>query len=133
MQSPQRIHLGDQVSIGENCYLMGQGGITIGAGSILANHSIIATVNHGMGGIYFGNAYAQPVVLGQNIWTGSGAIILPGVTIGDYAIIGAGAVVTGDIAANQIAYGIPARPVGDAPQDPQQRRALVMMRQASSR
>jgi acetyltransferase-like isoleucine patch superfamily enzyme len=133
MQSPEGIHLGAHVSIGENCYLMGQGGITIGDSSILANHTIIATVNHHTGGIYFGQSYAQPVTLGQNVWTGTGAIIVPGVSIGDGAIIGAGAVVTGDIAANQVAYGIPARPVGDAPDDPSERREAVMMRQPSSR
>ena len=133
MQFPENVHLGINVRIGENCYLMGQGGITIGASSILGNHTIIATVNHHMDGIYFGNAYTQPVVLGQNVWTGVGAIIVPGVTIGDNAIIGAGAVVTGDIEANQVAYGIPARLVGDAPQDPDERREAVMMRQPSSR
>jgi acetyltransferase-like isoleucine patch superfamily enzyme len=132
IQYAERIHLGTNVRIGENCYLMGQGGISIGDASILANHTIIATVNHHTDGIYHSHAYTQPVTLGENVWTGSGAIILPGVTIGDSAIIGAGAVVTGDIEANQIAYGVPARPTGNAPQDPEQRREAVMMRQPSS-
>ena len=47
--------------------------------------------------------HSAPIVLGKNIWVGSNATILQGVTIGDNAVIGAGAVVTGDIPANTVA------------------------------
>jgi len=52
---------------------------------------------------------AEPVKIGRRVWIGYGAIILKGVTIGDNAIIGAGSVVTGDIPANTLAAGSPAR------------------------
>ena len=52
---------------------------------------------------------AQPIVIGDNVWLGGGAIILPGVTIGANSVIGAGAVVTRDIPPNVVAAGNPAR------------------------
>ncbi|GAA4974245.1 sugar O-acetyltransferase [Actinoplanes utahensis] len=52
---------------------------------------------------------AQPIVIGDNVWLGSGAIVLPGVTIGDDTVVGAGAVVTKDLPAGVVAVGNPAR------------------------
>lgn len=54
---------------------------------------------------------AKPIVIGNNVWLGGGAIVLPGVTIGDNSVIGAGSVVTKDIPANVVAVGNPARVV----------------------
>lgn len=51
-----------------------------------------------------------PVVIGRNVWIGSGALVLPGVTVGDDAIIGAGSVVTRDVARGTTVVGNPARP-----------------------
>lgn len=51
----------------------------------------------------------QNIIIGKNVWIGTRAVILPGVTVGDYSIIGAGAVVTKDIPANSIAAGVPAK------------------------
>lgn len=52
---------------------------------------------------------AEPIVIEDNVWLGGGAIVLPGVTIGENSVIGAGAVVTRDIPANSVAVGNPAR------------------------
>ncbi|MBO1268221.1 sugar O-acetyltransferase [Arthrobacter cavernae] len=52
---------------------------------------------------------AEPITIGDNVWLGGGAIVLPGVTIGSNSVIGAGAVVTKDIPANSLAVGNPAR------------------------
>ena len=52
---------------------------------------------------------AQPIVIGDNVWLGGGAIVLPGVTIGETTVVGAGAVVTRDLPANVVAVGNPAR------------------------
>ncbi|MFF4154026.1 sugar O-acetyltransferase [Streptomyces sp. NPDC001651] len=54
---------------------------------------------------------ARPIVIGDNVWLGGGAIVLPGVTIGVNSVIGAGAVVTKDVPPNVVAVGNPARPV----------------------
>lgn len=56
--------------------------------------------------------YIGPVVIKQHVYIGSGALILPGVTIGEYAIVGAGAVVTSDVPPRAIVVGVPARVVG---------------------
>ncbi|MEV4673228.1 MULTISPECIES: sugar O-acetyltransferase [Actinomadura] len=52
---------------------------------------------------------AEPIVIEDNVWLGGGAIVLPGVTIGENSVIGAGAVVTKDVPANVVAVGNPAR------------------------
>ena len=52
---------------------------------------------------------SKPIKIGNGVWVGAGAIILPGVTIGDHSVIGAGAVVNRDIPANCVAVGNPAR------------------------
>lgn len=52
---------------------------------------------------------ASPIIIGNNVWLGGGAIVLAGVTIGENSIIGAGAVVTKDIPANVVAVGNPAK------------------------
>ncbi len=56
-----------------------------------------------------GNQFSIPVKIGNNVWIGSNAVILPGVTIGDNSVIGAGSVVTHDIPENVIAVGNPCR------------------------
>lgn len=52
---------------------------------------------------------AKPITIGDNVWLGSGAIVLAGVTIGENTVVGAGAVVTRDLPANVVAVGNPAR------------------------
>ena len=63
---------------------------------------------------------ARPVKIGKNVWIGGKAIILPGVTIGDNAIVGAGAVVTRDVAEGATVMGIPARVVARKPASTEQ-------------
>ena len=63
-----------------------------------------------------GLQYNAPVHIGRNCWIGAGAIILPGVTVGDNSVIGAGSVVTKDVPANVVAVGNPCRvlrPIGE--------------------
>ncbi|MET0292557.1 MAG: DapH/DapD/GlmU-related protein, partial [Steroidobacteraceae bacterium] len=54
--------------------------------------------------------FGRPIVIGRNVWIGAGALVLPGVTIGDDALIGAGSVVTRDVPAGTTVVGNPARP-----------------------
>jgi maltose O-acetyltransferase len=58
---------------------------------------------------------AAPIVIGDNVWLGGGAIVLPGVTIGANTVVGAGAVVTRDLPADVVAVGNPARIIRDVP------------------
>jgi galactoside O-acetyltransferase len=60
-----------------------------------------------------GLQYNKPVHIGKNCWIGAGAIILPGITIGDNSIIGAGSVVTHDVPSDVVAVGNPCRVIKD--------------------
>ncbi|MEG8053803.1 DapH/DapD/GlmU-related protein [Sphingomonas aerolata] len=53
--------------------------------------------------------FGRPVIIGRNVWIGGGALILPGITVGDNAIVGAGSVVTRDVRAGATVAGNPAR------------------------
>ena len=105
----KNIHIGKGVFINTGCKLQDQGGIYIGDNCLLGHNTVIATLNHGMLPENRGDLLPSPVYIGNNVWIGSGSIILPGVTIGDNAVIGAGSVVTKDIPADMIAVGSPAR------------------------
>ena len=105
----KNIHIGKGVFINAGCKLQDQGGIYIGDNCLLGHNTVIATLNHGMLPEDRGDLLPSPVHIGNNVWIGSGSIILPGVTVGDNAVIGAGSVVTKDIPADMIAVGSPAR------------------------
>jgi len=112
---PENVKLGSYITFNYGCIVMGQGGVELDNYCVLGPHTIIATVTHHMNGIYYDNVLAKPVRIGENVWTGSGSIILPGVEIGDNSIVGAGAVVTKDVPANKVVVGIPARITRDVP------------------
>ncbi|WP_221410358.1 DapH/DapD/GlmU-related protein [Apibacter muscae] len=57
------------------------------------------------------NVYTKPIYIQQNAWVGAGAIILPGITIGENAIVAAGSIVTKNVADNTIVAGNPAKPI----------------------
>jgi galactoside O-acetyltransferase len=78
---------------------------------MIAPNVVIATSGHPVWPVLREHHYVYnlPVRIGRNVWIGSSAQILPGVTIGDNAVIGAGSVVTNDIPANVVAVGVPCR------------------------
>jgi len=116
----------DDVSFGPNCVVYEwRAGGRIGAGSMLAAGVILSGVNHGMNpeaGPYRDQpAQALPVDIGRNVWIGMNSTVMPGVSIGDNSVIGAGSVVTRPIPAGVIAYGNPCRvirAVGEHPAAP---------------
>ncbi len=105
------VHLGDRVYCNFNLTLVDDTHIYIGSCTMIGPNVVIAAACHPEAPRLRrkGLQYNKPVVVGENVWIGSGAIILPGVTIGDNSIIGAGSVVTRDIPANVVAVGNPCR------------------------
>lgn len=105
----KNITVGRNVFINEGCCFQDQGGIEIGDGCLLGHQVVIATINHDLAPEKRGNMVLAPVKLGKNVWVGAHATILSGVTVGDNAVIAAGAVVTKDVPANTVVGGVPAK------------------------
>lgn len=105
----RNITVGKNVFINACCNFQDQGGITIGDGSLIGHKCVLATLNHGFAPDDRGSLYPAPIVIGKNVWIGASVTVLPGVSIGDNAIVAAGAVVTKDVQANTIVAGVPAR------------------------
>lgn len=107
----RNIHLGRRVFINSCCCFQDQGGIYIGDDALIGHRVTIATINHDLDPELRGIHHVAPVHIGNKVWIGSGAILLPGVTVGDGAVIAAGAVVTKDVPAMSVVAGVPAKVV----------------------
>lgn len=105
----KNIELGENVFINSACQFQDQGGISIGDGCFIGPKVVIATINHGFKPEDRPNNYLSSVKIGKGVWIGASVVILPGVTIGDNSIIGAGSVVNKDIPENVVAAGVPAK------------------------
>lgn len=105
----KNITVGKGVFFNSGCRLQDQGGITIGDGTLLGHHVVLATLNHEMDPAHRKDMYPAPITIGKHVWIGANATVCPGVTIGDGAVIAAGAVVTRDVAANTVVGGVPAK------------------------
>lgn len=109
------VQIGDQVSINPYCMIYGQGGVVIGNKVLIAAQTIIVSANHNFQDTSIPKTYqgmtAKGIVIGDDVWIGAGCKILDGVTIGNGAIIAAGAVVTQNVAPYTIVGGIPAKPI----------------------
>ena len=101
--------VGKGVFINFGCTFLDQGGITIEDGVFIAPDVKILTEGHPEDPALRHTLVTAPIHIGRNVWIGAGAMILPGVTIGENAIIAAGAVVNRDVPANMIVGGVPAR------------------------
>ncbi len=113
IESPGKMKVGNGVFIGSNCTIDATGGLQIGNCCALASNTTILTVDHqyrDAASIPYDDAkMLKPVVIEDCVWVGMKASILPGVTIGEGAIVGLGAVVTKDIPPCAIVVGNPAR------------------------
>ena len=105
----KNIHLGKNVFINSGCRFQDQGGIYIGDGTFIGHNVILATLNHDLNPNSRADMWPKPIHIGKKVWIGSGAIVLPGVTIGDNSVIAAGSVVTKDVPENSVYGGNPAK------------------------
>ena len=105
----KNITVGENVFINACCHFQDHGGVTLGDGCQIGHNVVFATLNHGLSPEERPITYPAPIVLERNVWVGSNATILQGVTIGENAVVAAGAVVTRDVPANTIVGGVPAK------------------------
>ena len=105
------IRIGPDVFLNFNCVILDVVAVTIGAGTQIGPAVHIYTADHPRDPAVrkTGAEFGRPVSIGQNVWIGGGAIILPGLIIGDDAVVGAGAVVTRDVPQGATVLGNPAR------------------------
>lgn len=103
--------VGDNFFLNVNGKLMDSGKITIGDNVFIAPNVCIITEEHAMDVKQRnqGLEYTHPVTIGDNVWICAGVNVLPGVTIGENSVIGAGSVVTKDIPPNSLAVGNPCK------------------------
>ena len=105
----KNITIGKDVFINSGCHFQDQGGIEIGNGAWIGHNVVLATINHDLNPKENRKNHYAAIKIGAHVWIGSNATILPGVTIGDYAVVAAGAVVTRDVPAMTVVGGVPAR------------------------
>ncbi len=112
----RKIHLGHRCIINFDTLMDGRiYSIRIGNDVSIGPEATILTLGHDPKSCEFADQGA-PVIIGDNVWIAYRAVILPGVTIGEGAVIAAGAVVSRDIPAYSIAAGVPAKVIGERPQ-----------------
>jgi maltose O-acetyltransferase len=105
------VHLGDRVFVNYRAVLIDTRDIVIGDEVLIGPNVQLLTADHPLDARQrrAGWESGRPIVIGAGAWLGGGAIVLPGVTIGEDAVIGAGSVVTRDVPAGVVAVGNPAR------------------------
>lgn len=107
----KNITVGKNVFINSGCRFQDQGGITIDDGALIGHNVVLATLNHDPAPEKRSTMHPAPIHVGKNVWIGANATVVPGVNIGDGAIIAAGAVVTKDVPENAVVAGVPAKVV----------------------
>lgn len=108
IREPHKVTIEDGVSIGPHVLLDGRSGLTICKSAVIGYGAIIWTLNHDYNDISF-KGKGAPVVIGPYSWICSNSIILPGVTIGEGAVVASGAIVTKDVPPYTVVGGMPAK------------------------
>lgn len=102
------ITIGDNVTVGDGTIISSMSQITIGTGCRIAAYCYFVDFDHETAAK---SVSTQPIILENNVWLGTHAVILRGVTIGSKSVVGAGSVVTRSIPQCTVAVGLPAKPV----------------------
>ncbi len=104
---PHMVKIGRRVTVMNGCLMMSAGGITIDDDALIAANVQLISNNHDLENRRV--ITCKPVRICRKAWVGAGATILPGVTVGENAVVGAGSVVTKDVAPGTVVAGNPAR------------------------
>lgn len=116
IRSPRKLKIGEGSCIGHRATLDARGGLTIGRNVNLSSEVMVWTAQHDYRDPGFRTVF-EPVMIGDYVWLGPRCIILPGVTVGEGAVVAAGAVVTKDVDPYTLVGGVPAQKIADRPKD----------------
>jgi putative colanic acid biosynthesis acetyltransferase WcaF len=114
--APSEVTIGARTIVGRRCIVDARGGVTIGRDVNIGSDTIFMTAKHEVQDPDFVASYA-PIEIGDRVWIALRATILGGVTIGEGAVVAAGAVVTRDVAPFAIVAGTPAVQIGERTRD----------------
>ena len=110
----RNITFGKHMKINSGCKFIDWGGIFFGDDVLIGPNVVFSTVNHSMNPDRRKDSILKAIYVGNKVWIGAGAIILPGVSIGDGAVVAAGAVVKNNVPEKTIVAGVPAKVIGNA-------------------
>lgn len=105
----KNIRVGRNVFVNHACEFMDRGGITISDDVLIGPKVNLVTINHPLDPARRRSTYCAPIVIKRGAWLGASVSVMPGVTIGENAVVAANAVVTRDVPDNAVVGGIPAR------------------------
>jgi len=117
IQIPWKLRLAHRACLGDRAHAYTLGEIAVGEGATIAQEAYLCTGTHDFTAPSL-DLQTAPIVIGADAFVGVRAIVLPGVSIGPRAVVGAGAVVAKDVPANSIVAGNPARIIGTRPMAP---------------
>lgn len=109
------LRIGKNVFISSGCVFQDQGGVTIGDDCLIGHNAVFATLNHDLDPARRGDLLPAPITLGRGVWVGANVVFLPGVNVGDDAVVAASCTVTKDVPAGAVVVGSPARVVRYVP------------------
>ena len=114
----EALDVGDNTSIAPFVHIWCGGRVIIGANCMIGSHTAISSLTHDYRQPRMNETMvAKPVTIGDEVWIGSHAVIMPGVTLGQGCVVGAGSVVTHDVPPYAIVHGVPARVSGQRGQE----------------
>ena len=105
----RNITIGKNVFINSGCHFQDQGGVLIGDGVLFGHNVVVATINHDLDPKNNRKNHYAPITIKDHAWIGSNVTILPGVIIGEWAVVAAGAVVSKDVEPYTVVGGVPAK------------------------
>jgi acetyltransferase-like isoleucine patch superfamily enzyme len=110
IDQPDQVEIGSDVSFAAYVHIWGNGGVKIGDRVMIASHTAITSITHDyLADEMSSTVISKSVTISDDVWIGSHAIIMPGITIGKGAVVGAGCIVTKDVLPYTIVVGIPNR------------------------
>lgn len=110
VEQPAKVSLGAGVSLNPFTHIWGGGGVEIGDRTMIASHVAISSLTHDPDSPEMhGSLVAKPVRIANDVWIGAHAVIVPGVSIGEHAVVAAGSIVLADVPPYAVVAGVPAR------------------------